>query len=439
MNRGIVTSCVLGLLCSLADSIQAKENTGLIFSAPEQYEAVGIKTRDLLGGLPEFIDLSSNVPVPGDQGSQSSCVGWAAGYGLGSYIYSKVATKEDIIDSSPLRASPAFVYNSIKFVLNPGPKCGTGSTLSDALERMRTIGMVPYSDFPYDPASCEEPAQSLRQIAKSFRIKSYRKLERISTVDIKSMIATGYPVLVGMDVDMRALIKYKGGGIYRSTGDEGSGHAMLVVGYSDEKMAFKVMNSFGSDWGEGGFLWVSYSRSTIDMIREAYVASADPTQIYARSFDNEIESPIGAAIEKISPEIVKNSLRTSIGLKIGVTPEGYNYFPVAIWLDLNDRYSSQIEKAEYWFHHSSFNNPKLPESGSNSFLAKWRGWGCVNNAEIRVKPKYAGEFRVYFSLCELWRNDGKLPTDSLQKRKEVLKYESKKVYEKITKYKRYGL
>ena len=38
------------------------------------------------------------------------------------------------------------------------------------------------------------------------------------------------------------------------------GHAMVVVGYDDTKYggAFEIMNSWGSSWGNSGFIWVPY-------------------------------------------------------------------------------------------------------------------------------------------------------------------------------------
>ena len=33
---------------------------------------------------------------------------------------------------------------------------------------------------------------------------------------------------------------------------------MILVGYSDRRQAFKVMNSWGTEWGDGGFAWISY-------------------------------------------------------------------------------------------------------------------------------------------------------------------------------------
>jgi hypothetical protein len=38
------------------------------------------------------------------------------------------------------------------------------------------------------------------------------------------------------------------------------GHALCVVGYDDDKFggAFEIMNSWGTAWGKGGFIWVKY-------------------------------------------------------------------------------------------------------------------------------------------------------------------------------------
>jgi Papain family cysteine protease len=39
---------------------------------------------------------------------------------------------------------------------------------------------------------------------------------------------------------------------------EGS-HAMVIVGYNNRLKALKVLNSWGQDWGDKGYVWISYS------------------------------------------------------------------------------------------------------------------------------------------------------------------------------------
>jgi hypothetical protein len=40
------------------------------------------------------------------------------------------------------------------------------------------------------------------------------------------------------------------------------GHAMVLVGYSEPKQAFKLINSWGNTWGDDGFGWISYRAFT---------------------------------------------------------------------------------------------------------------------------------------------------------------------------------
>ena len=46
-----------------------------------------------------------------------------------------------------------------------------------------------------------------------------------------------------------------------NTGNGTSGHAMCVVGYDNYKYggSFRVVNSWGKDYGDNGFLWIRYN------------------------------------------------------------------------------------------------------------------------------------------------------------------------------------
>jgi hypothetical protein len=60
---------------------------------PKEYASYprGFYYGDVLGApgsnptLPSSVDLSRDFPLPGDQGNQNSCVGWALGYAIKTY------------------------------------------------------------------------------------------------------------------------------------------------------------------------------------------------------------------------------------------------------------------------------------------------------------------------------------------------------------------
>jgi hypothetical protein len=49
-------------------------------------------------------------------------------------------------------------------------------------------------------------------------------------------------------------------GVYKHvTGDVEGGHAVVIVGYNDADQAFIVRNSWGPEWGEGGYFRIAYT------------------------------------------------------------------------------------------------------------------------------------------------------------------------------------
>ncbi|MBF0318480.1 MAG: C39 family peptidase [Nitrospirae bacterium] len=77
--------------------------------------------------------------------------------------------------------------------------------------------------------------------------------------EIKRAIANNGPVVVSMRCYSDFTKHYKSG-IYsrvKSAKKEG-GHAVLVVGYSDDGQYFIVKNSWGPNWGENGYFQIAY-------------------------------------------------------------------------------------------------------------------------------------------------------------------------------------
>ena len=104
------------------------------------------------------------------------------------------------------------------------------------------------------------------------------KIERASNIQqIKSSIFNKNPVVVGMRIPDSAFHDAKERWVPKSTDkyEKEMGHAMVVVSYDDVKFggAFQLLNSWGADWGENGYTWISYN-DFINFTLEALTVSS---------------------------------------------------------------------------------------------------------------------------------------------------------------------
>lgn len=246
-----------------AASAQQRQ-TGLLFLDEAAYRSIPLASTPLMGGIPTSADMSSSFPTPGNQGTQGSCVGWAVGYALKSYQERVERGWE--LGSSEHTFSPSFIYNQIK----ASQDC-QGAFIPDALNVMRN-GAATLIDFPYDQRTCRQnPDAVVKQSARPFAIAEWRRVNVQDLTEVKTQIAAGFPVVIGAIVD-EAFGRLSAGEIYTSPDNiEPAGHAMVVVGYNDDLSALKVINSWGTEWADGGFGWINYDTFR-RITREGYVA-----------------------------------------------------------------------------------------------------------------------------------------------------------------------
>lgn len=220
--------------------------------------------------LPAKYDLAADLPPPGNQGDQGSCVAWSVGYAARTY-YLKHYYSQDVSNRENA-LSPAFIYNTLK---QPGSACDNGLSLTGALNLLQKSGGVPLSVLPYDPHDCLTlpSAKELAQYSDRFRIRGYRKVK--DEDDVKGEVYRDNPVIFAIDAG--PVFDHYRSGVIDSTEDAGprGAHAMVIVGYDDEKQAFHFVNSWGTQWGEKGFGWLSY-RAARALWVEGYVMDVAP-------------------------------------------------------------------------------------------------------------------------------------------------------------------
>lgn len=272
-NLQIKTLTFIFLIFGVNLQAQFDTGAGLNFTDPGLLAGIPIAHTPFSGQeLPSKKDLSINMPPPGNQGRQNSCVGWSVAYAIKSY-------QEKVEENKPYKVngqinnaaifSPAFIYNQV----NNGQD--GGSYFVDALNLVSQKGAVQLNVMPYDAGDyLTKPSAEQKEKAKPYKIDFWRKVNVYDQKEVKAQLNAGYPVMIGAMID-EGLIRdgYKGLNPYIWKGQVGKpkgGHAMVVVGYDDALNAFKIMNSWGTRWGNGGFFWLDYSFFP-KVVREGYV------------------------------------------------------------------------------------------------------------------------------------------------------------------------
>lgn len=242
--------------------------TGLEFSK-EKYEEVDESAPILMRSytsLPSSYSLKAYTPTPGNQGAQPSCVGWASGYAARTIAYAiKNNWKYNRTKINQNTFSPSFVYNQIKF--KGDYNCKRGSYIADAMRLLKNNGILRLNEFAYNQKSCtSKPSSYGMQNAKRNTIYSFERLTKWGDQSnsfvrkVKKAISEKNPVVIGMNIKKSF---YRAKGVWNTNLGTPSigGHAMVVVGYDDNKYggAFEIMNSWGTLWGNSGFIWVKYN------------------------------------------------------------------------------------------------------------------------------------------------------------------------------------
>ncbi len=213
--------------------------------------------------LPDKVDLSPYMPIPGYQGKIGSCASWAAGYACKTY-QETIELKLDP-NNPDNQFSPSFLYN----LVNNGEN--KGSTFPDVFNILSDKGCATFKTMPYTEDISKKPDMKAIEQAKKFKITSYKRLQNGDGLinAIRSSIASGQPVIVAMRI-YENFKKLKNEIYDEISGERSGSHGMCVVAYDDNEKIFTLINSWGTKWGSNGYCDISYD--IIDeLIIEAYV------------------------------------------------------------------------------------------------------------------------------------------------------------------------
>ena len=201
--------------------------------------------------LPPVVDLRAKCPPVVDQGALGSCTANALVGGLG-YLHGGPKAK---------LASRMFVYYCERD-LEGDISQDAGAEIRDGVKVLNQIGAPPESYCPYKPAQfARKPSKRAYAAAGKHKISSY---QRILTHDERlQCLADGYPFVLGFScfdsIDSAEVAKT---GVLPMPGPRDKvigGHAVMAVGYDVAAGTYLIRNSWGTDWGMGGYFTMPFA------------------------------------------------------------------------------------------------------------------------------------------------------------------------------------
>lgn len=212
---------------------------------------------------PSSVDLSDKFPPIGNQGAYGTCVAWSIGYNLKTSIEAidQGYSKSQLSDPGK-QFSPKYLFWTIADA-DKGDDCN-GTWFEPALDVLVSKGIPTMSAVPYESlGNCSHSTNGTwDNSASAYKIEKYRKIDHNSTDILKSYLAQGRPISIGARLGDRFMgwnsSAVLSSDTYNNPGMMHAYHAMALCGYDDSKNAFRVVNSWDSDWGDNGYIWVDY-------------------------------------------------------------------------------------------------------------------------------------------------------------------------------------
>jgi hypothetical protein len=425
--------------------LHKKDDYALIPKAKKAVTGTGVVEKSLLGGtagndkiiIPPNHNFEEDIPSAQDQVKGSNaCAAFAVTTNKAYRIY--VASGRKGAPDDYLQ-SPSFPYSAAcrrRAGIVSGT-CNAPSYITDELDFMSEIGSLPLKEMPYTKNKCEDWVSHLNE-GKNKSYSPYTALpdapNAAAALEImKNLLAADNPIIMGF----RACPEFNnlvGEYIRQLQGSdpECATHAVVVVGYDSEQKLLRIVNSWGLDWGKNGKAWMS-EEVFLTRYREGYVDQgpgklnsyeASYTELaHSKPPSNGTYSAATAAgapapVQEtpslvITPDILKASLRASIGKIVGRErvydsddKKEHPYNKRYLWLDIPEQYADQIVSVTYRLDHPTFVPFTTTKDESSIFLVWWKGWNCVDHAFVKATligstPNKEKTVEAEFNYCEI--------------------------------------
>lgn len=202
--------------------------------------------------LPDRVDLRAICSPVEDQGDLGSCTANAL---VGNLEFLERKSNVKFWDISRL-----FIYYNER-VIEDTISEDNGAELRDGIKSLVTYGYCSEKRVPYVTSKfTRKPSCIAYKEAKKHTIQSYHSIMTLNEMLV--CLAEGYPFVFGFTVyEGFESDEVKQSGILNMPGQaeqEVGGHAVCAVGYDQAAKRFIVRNSWGPDWGQGGYFTMPF-------------------------------------------------------------------------------------------------------------------------------------------------------------------------------------
>jgi C1A family cysteine protease len=233
---------------------------------PDQRDHLYAAPREVLTTLPPAVDLRAQCPpTVYDQGQLGSCTGNSI---AGAIQFERM--KQGLAGAAAETPSRLFIYYNERTIENDVAS-DNGGQIRDGIKTVAAKGVC-FEDgpnsWPYDPTQfAVAPPSACYTAALANKVLEYSRLTQ-SAQQMKGCLAAGRPFVFGFTAyetfESQAVAQSGIVPMPASNEEVVGGHAVLAVGYDDSVQTFIVRNSWGPDWGMGGYFTIPYAYLATD-------------------------------------------------------------------------------------------------------------------------------------------------------------------------------